>query len=184
MENGAACYSRFLEGDKEAVVEIVTEYNNGLVLFLTGLTGDFCLAEELAEDVFCELLISRPEYKGKSSFKTWLYAIARYKALGLLRRRRRFTDQPVDEMYELTDEVSIEREYLRTEQNIILHRAMGKLKADYCQVLHLTYLEGFSNAETAGIMKKTVRQIENLRSRARQALKKQLEKEGFVYEEL
>lgn len=33
-------------------------------------------------------------------------------------------------------------------------------------------------------MKKTNRQIENLIYRAKKALKKELEKEGFVYEEL
>ena len=57
MENGAACYSRFLEGDKEAVVEIVTEYNNGLVLFLTGLAGVYELhRREVGGDCHGQLL--------------------------------------------------------------------------------------------------------------------------------
>ena len=61
---------------------------------------------------------------------------------------------------------------------------MRKISSDHSQVLQLTFFEGFSNSEAAKIMKKTNRQIENLIYRAKKALKKQLEKEGFVYEEL
>ncbi len=65
-----------------------------------------------------------------------------------------------------------------------LNNALKKISMDYSQVLRLTYLEGFSNSDAAKIMKKTNRQIENLIYRAKKALKKELEKEGFVYEEL
>ena len=51
-------------------------------------------------------------------------------------------------------------------------------------MLHLSYFEGFSNAETAQIMGKTVKQVENLMYNARKALRTQLEKEGFSYEKL
>jgi len=40
------------------------------------------------------------------------------------------------------------------------------------------------NTETAEIMRKNERQIRNLLYRAKAALKTQLEKEGFEYEEL
>ena len=103
MDNGASSYCRFLKGEKDAIVEIVSEDNNGLVLFLNSITGDICLSEELAEDIFCELLLTKPKYNGKSSFKTWLYAIARFHAYRLLKRRKRFVNSPVDELYELAD---------------------------------------------------------------------------------
>ena len=61
---------------------------------------------------------------------------------------------------------------------------MGSLRQEYLQVLYLTCLEGMTNAEAAKIMRKTRRQIENLHYRAKLALKAQLEKEGFVYENL
>ena len=61
---------------------------------------------------------------------------------------------------------------------------MKKLKSEYFLVLYLTYFEGFSGSETAAIMKKSKRQIENLIYRAKNSLKNQLQKEGFEYEEL
>ena len=65
-----------------------------------------------------------------------------------------------------------------------VHQAMKKLQPQYRQVLWLVYMEGFSNAEAAAIMKKNSRQVKNLIYRAKTALKTELEKEGFVYEKL
>ena len=52
----------------------------------------------------------------------------------------------------------------------------------YGQALKLTFLQGFTNEQAAKIMHKTKRQIEMLVYRGKIALKKQLQKEGFVYE--
>ena len=61
---------------------------------------------------------------------------------------------------------------------------MKKLNPEYAQVLYLIYFEDFDHDETAKIMKKNKRQIINLVFRAKNALKKELEKEGFVYDGL
>ena len=79
---------------------------------------------------------------------------------------------------------SIGREYLKEEQKILLHKALQNLNPDYRQVIYLVFFENFSNSETAKIMHKTKRQIENLLYRAKQSLKSELEKEGFEYEVL
>ena len=41
MDNGASSYRRFLEGDKDALVDIIGDYREGLVLFLNNYIGDF-----------------------------------------------------------------------------------------------------------------------------------------------
>ena len=64
----------------------------------------------------------------------------------------------------------------------MLHKTLQKLNPDYRQVLYLVFFENFSNSETAKIMHKTKRQVENLLYRAKQSLKSELEKEGFKYE--
>ena len=61
---------------------------------------------------------------------------------------------------------------------------MNKLKPEYRQVLWLVYFEGMTNKEAAAVMKKSVHNIETLVSRARKSLRKQLETEGFDYEDL
>ena len=81
-------------------------------------------------------------------------------------------------------EADLERDYLKEEQKITVRRAIRRLKTDYQQALYLTYFEGFSYAEAGVIMKKSRKQIENLIYNAKKALKSELEKEGFDYEEL
>ena len=65
-----------------------------------------------------------------------------------------------------------------------MHQSMRKLKTEYRQVLWLSYFEGFSNQEIARIMKRSTHSVETMVWRAKLALKKQLDMEDFVYEEL
>lgn len=184
MDNGEISYRRFLDGDDEGMVEIIRDYKDGLILYINGITNNLTLAEEIMEDTFFKLVTKKPKFSGRSTFKTWLYSIGRNSAIDSLRKRSRISDIPVDEYSELAEEESIEREYLKEEQKILLHKALQNLNPDYRQVIYLSFFENFSNSETAKIMHKTKRQIENLLYRAKQSLKSELEKEGFEYEVL
>jgi len=77
MDNGESSYRRFLAGDNEGIHKIVCEYQTGLLLYLNSYVQNIHLAEDLTEDTFFELMTKRPKFSGKSSFKTWLYAIGR-----------------------------------------------------------------------------------------------------------
>lgn len=184
MDNGASSYRRYLEGDNSSFVEIVRDYNDGLILYLNSFVNNLSVADELAEDTFVKLGIRKPRFFGKSSFKTWLYSIGRNTAVDYIRKRAKIKIVSLDDYTEQADEESIEKRYLKEEQKIILYRAMNKLKAEYRQVLWLIYFEEFSNKETAKIMKRSVHSIETLVYRARCSLKEELNKEGFVYENL
>ena len=64
--------------------------------------------------------------------------------------------------------------YLKEESRQELHRAMEKLKPEHRQILWLIYFDNLSYQEAAKVMKKSVHSAEMLASRARQALKTQL----------
>lgn len=185
MDNGESSYRRYIDGDDKGLVEIIEMYKDGLTLYINTYVKNIFVAEELMEETFFKLVTKKPNFSAKSSFKTWLFSIARNTAIDYLRRNKKISSESVDEyVHFVKEEESVEKEYLIKERKITLHHAMKKLNPDYFQVLYLTYFEGFSNDETAKVMKKSKRQIENLVYRARNALKKQLEKEGFQYEEL
>lgn len=104
--------------------------------------------------------------------------------MSYLRKASSHGDIPIDECEDPASEIDLERGYLREEQKITLHKTLRRLKSEYRQVLYLAYFEDFSNTETAKIMRKTKKQVENLLYNARKTLRSELEKEGFHYEEL
>ena len=183
MDNGASSYRRFLDGDDNGFVEIVRDYKDGLILFLDSFVSNLSVAEELAEDTFVKLGIKKPHFSGKSSFKTWLYAIGRNVAADYIRKRSKHSEVSIDECTDLADRQTLEDAYLQ-ENKIVIHQALGKLKPEYRQVLWLTYFESLSNKETARIMRKSVHNTETLIYRAKQSLKSQLIREGFTYEDI
>ena len=181
MDNGSSSYSRYLAGDDAAMGELVREYMDGLIIFLNSFTNNLSEAEDLMEETFFRLAYKKPRYTGKSSFKTWLYSIARNLAIDSLRKRKGISHVSVEDCTDLSSSIDIEEQYINEERKIIIHRAISKLKDEYRQVVCLIYLEGFSNAETAIIMNKSNRQITNLLYQAKRALKVELEKEGITY---
>ena len=183
MDQGAESYARYLAGDDTGMHELVCSYRDGLLLYLHGFTHDYHAAEDLAEDTFVRLAVKKPRFRGRSSFRTWLFAIARNLAVDALRRSAAHPAAPLEETLPDPD-ADAESVLLRDEQKRMLHRAVMELNPAYRQVLHLVYFEQFSNAETAQIMHKTKRQIENLLYSAKKALRTELERMGFEYEDL
>ena len=184
MDNGASSYRRFLEGDTNAIIDIIADYREGLVLFINSFVNDFCTAEELAEDTFVKICSEKPKFSEKCSFKTWLFTIGKNAALNSIKKKARHSEVSIDDFYNIADKENIERNYIKDEDKKQLLRALEKLNNDYRQVLYLVYFENFSNTETAKIMRKSERQIRNLLYRAKESLRNILEKEEFRYEEI
>lgn len=121
MDNGASSYRRFLNGDDEGIVEIVNDYKDGLILYLNGYVNNLYIAEELTEDTFFKLITKKPKYSGKSTFKSWLYAIGRNTAVDYIRHHSKQLDTPIEDMANyLSEEQNLEKSYIRGEREIIL----------------------------------------------------------------
>lgn len=185
MDNGASSYRRFLDGDEGGIVEVIRDYKDGLVLYLNGFVRNIYTAEDLMEDTFVRLVVKKPKFSAKYSFKTWLYTIGRNVAIDYMRHNARSVAVPDEDLQRIgSEEMGVETSYLKEEQKILLHRAMGKMRSEYRQVLYLSFFEDFDNGQIAAVMGKSKRQVENLMYRAKMSLKSELGKEGFVYEGL
>lgn len=185
MDNGACSYRRFLAGDDLGLADVMREYRDGLTLYLNHYVGNLHVAEELAEDTFFRLMIKKPKFSGKSSFKSWLYAIGRNVVVDHLRHRAKEAPLSLEEAeHYLRDEESLEEAYITEERKRTLHEALATLSSEYRAALWLIYFEDFSFEEAAAALQKSHRQMANLLYRAKQSLRAKLEKEGFVYENL
>ncbi len=184
MDNGASSYRRFLGGDDTGITEIVDTYKDGLILYLNGYVKNIFVAEELTEETFFRLVVKKPKYTEKSSFKSWLYAIGRNIAVDYIRHRSKMPEIPIEDMENyLCEERGLEESYIKEDSKRRVHKALSQLAPDYRNILWLVFFEGFTPKEAARILKKSDRQIKNLLYRAKQSLKNKLEQEGFIYEE-
>lgn len=183
-------YKRFLDGDDKAMMELIREYQDGLVMFLNRYVRDLNIADELCSETFIRLALRKPKFRGNSSFKSFLYGIGRNVALEYIRRNKKRQTVPLDEVWEIPYEpyepyrIDPTLSLFEKERNNTLYHAIGKLKPEYAQVLWLTYFEDMSNKEIARIMKKSMSSVKSLLHRAKPALKKELEKEGLSYDDL
>jgi len=182
--SGEELYRRFRSGDEDAFDELIGLYRESLTLYINSFVKDMYEAEELMIDVFARLDEERG-YQGKSSLKTYLFAIARNLALRHVKKRGRKEHVPIEELINKLSggDSSPETDYLRGERGEQLRGAIQKLKPEYGEVLRLLYFESMSYTEAAGAMHKTVKQIDNLTYNAKVSLKTMLEGEGFRYEE-
>ena len=177
MDNGESSYRRFIEGDQSAFDELMDAYRDRLIFFIKGYVRSAEEAQDIAMDTFVEILVHPGRFRFKSSFKTYIYSVARHKAIDFLRKKRTVPD----EGEEIWDESAIDSFY-RGEDARTVRECMDRLNNDYRTVLYLVYFEEVDGDGAAKIMGKSKKQLANLLYRAKQALKTELEKEGFCYE--
>ena len=185
MDNGASSYRRFLEGDDRGLVDLIEEYRLPLQMFLYSYTGNNETAEDAAIETFVKLATRKPKYSGRASFKTWLFRIGRNTAADMLRKAKQHETANLEDAENTADdkEHSPEELYIKDECNRQLLASMKKLKSDYYEVLWLKYFENLQVKEIAVIMRKNEGNTKVLLGRAREALKTQLGKDGFDYED-
>ena len=178
---GASCYRRFLSGDESGFDEILKLYHDSLIFFIHRFVNNYETAEDLAADTFMELLVHKNRYRFKSSFKTYLFSIARHKAIDHIRRESRYTMLSTDaeDFRDLADFRSLEQEIIATDEKKRIQALIAGLAEDYATYLHLYYFEELTLEETAKIMKKTKKQMANIAYRAKKALEEAMRKEDM-----
>lgn len=180
---GERLYRQYLEGDEASLDGVILRYKDGLIRFLHYLVRDWHTAEDLSEDCFVELIVHPRRYRFQSSLKTYLYAVARHKAMSHLRRRTALPLLSLDALSggEEADGPAFSEAAGRERREALLG-ALKSLPRDYGTVLYLRYFEGLSSEEISRVMKKSLKQVYNLSSRAKNALKTRLEKDEWPYE--
>ena len=182
-------YRRFLAEQSENDLRILLErHRESLLLFLLGYVGNEEDAEELMMDAFAVIASGTSAFSGRSSFKTWLFGIARNQAKMFLRKKKGFFLSLEDMLEKAQTEYIVSKKSDAPELNLLkkdqkkeLYTAIEALPAGYRQVLYLIYFEEMSADDVASIMGKTKKQVYNMTERGRKALKEILERMGFDY---
>jgi RNA polymerase sigma-70 factor (ECF subfamily) len=147
-----------------------------IVRYLTVRVGSRDVAADLASEVFVEALRRVPHlaWRGRPVL-AWLYRVAGNMAADELKRRGREVSAD-----DVVHAMPVEDERLAgVPDRQALARALRALPADHQLVVHLRLVEGYSFAETARLMGRSVGACQMLMLRAARALRERLEEEGI-----
>ena len=172
----AELYKEFLNGKEEAFNNIIRKYRKPLISFIMRFIKNIEVAEDIAQDTFVYVLINKTEYDFKYSLKTYLYTIAKCRAINYLKRERKVVSYDEAYMRE-KEEIYIDEDLIKEENKKEIYEAIGKLKKSYQIVIYLKDIEGLKYKEISRILNKTVPQLKMMTHRARKSLEKTMRKE-------
>jgi RNA polymerase sigma-70 factor (ECF subfamily) len=172
-------------GDSAAMEEFYNLYRSRLyTLVLEQVDRNEAVAEDLVQEVFIAALGSLDKFRGDSQLYTWLRSIALHKINDLYRRQAREpkpekTSPDFDAMKQLEQigdnkpATSTVMESEEVRQSV--HQALADLPKDYQEVLVLKYLKDMPVLAISEIMGRSPKSVEGLLSRARKAMRANLE---------
>lgn len=174
------------KGKETAFKSIVDNYQNMVYNTCLSIVKNEEDAEDLAQEVFVQVYQSIQSFKGESKLSTWIYRIATTKSLDHERkkkRKKRFGF--VKSIFGDENEVVINPPDFhhpgvaldQKENAAKLFRAIDKLPENQKIAFILNKTEGLSYQEVSEVMNVSVSSIESLLHRAKNNLRKILEKE-------
>jgi RNA polymerase sigma-70 factor (ECF subfamily) len=162
---------RAKQGEAAAFHTLVDRHAAALYRLACALTGDRAEAEDVMQETFLGAFQRMGGFEGRSSVKTWLVGILSRQAARHHRRRLR---RPALRLQELSQELAADAAApaeRAPETRLDVTEAMGRLSAEYRQVLVLREVEGMSYAEMAQVLGVPIGTVESRLYRARQELK-------------
>jgi len=86
---------RYTAGEEAAFREIVSRYKDGLYAFLRYFLNRQDLVDDVFQETFLQLFISRESFDTSRSLRPWLFTIAANKAKDALRKQQRTAAIPI-----------------------------------------------------------------------------------------
>ena len=176
MKDDKELYEEFLRGNKDAFNQIIDKYKSNLVYFITRYVNNIEIAEDIFQDMALYILENKEKYDFEYSLKTYMYMIAKSRAVNYINKNDKIIEMPED----LSDENLLEEIICSNERKEKIQNVMNKLQKDYQLVIYLTQIEGLSYKETARIMDRTEGQIKTLAHNSKKKLKKLLQEENVI----
>jgi RNA polymerase sigma-70 factor (ECF subfamily) len=171
-------------GDNAAMEEFYNIYRSRLYsLVLEQVDRDQAVAEDLVQEVFLAALNSLDKFRGDSQLYTWLRSIALHKINDFYRRQARepkpqnsFPDFNALMLEQTRDNEPATFTLMESEEmRQSVHQALAGLPRDYQEVLVLKYLKDMPVLAISEIMGRSPKSVEGLLSRARKAMRDNLE---------
>ncbi len=157
------------DGDRDAGNTLVNRHFRCVYGFFRTKVDGAC--DDLIQRTFLRCVESLDRFRGESSFRTYLFAIARNELYGYYRRRARgdarldFTSVSVVDLCASPSAVVVQQQ-----EELLLLRALRRLPIDYQIALELYYWDGLKGRQLAEVLEIPEGTVRTWLRRARLAL--------------
>jgi RNA polymerase sigma-70 factor (ECF subfamily) len=143
---------RIALGDRLAMQVLFARHHVRIYRFVLRLVRDEMAAEDVISEVFLDVWHQANRFEGRSAVSTWLIAIARFKALSMLRKRREseLDAETAESIEEPSDDPEVAIEKL--DKGAKLRQCLTALSADHREIIDLVYYHEKSVEEVAKIV--------------------------------
>jgi RNA polymerase sigma-70 factor, ECF subfamily len=155
-------------GDTEAFGQLFDHYNGAVYRFIYYRLSTRALAEDLTSETFFRALrsINTFQWQGKD-FAAWLMTIARNLIIDHHKSARSRLETPTSEVGDREEPSATPEEHVvQSLTHELLREKLAQLPADQQECVVLRFLNSYSIAETAKVMKKSDGAVKQLQLRA------------------
>lgn len=172
-----ALLARIATGDRAAMDALYERHRSPLISYLRLFTTDQGVIEELVQDTMVAAWRGADRFHGRSSVRSWLFAIARRRAADKLRRRtwRMVGDEALASMPDPSP--GPEAWALAQASQSQLLATMKRLSPVHQEVLTLVFIHELSYSEVAEILDVPLGTVKSRLNNARKSLRAHLRTE-------
>ena len=144
--------AKIAKGDRSAMEALFTRYRVRVFKFVLRMVRNEAIAEELNSDVFLDVWRQAGTFEGRSAVSTWIFSIARFKALNALQRRgeEELDDDKADAIEDDADDP--ETVLAKKDKAAVLRQCLVELSAEHREIVNLVYYQHKSVEEVSGIV--------------------------------
>jgi RNA polymerase sigma-70 factor (ECF subfamily) len=143
---------RIAGGDRLAMQALYARHHVKVFRFVLRLVRNEASAQDLISEVFLDVWRQAARFEGRSAVSTWILAIARFKALSSVRRRKE-AQLDEEEAEALEDEADTPEVALqKKDTGEVLRQCLAKLSPDHREIIDLVYYHEKSVEEVAEIV--------------------------------
>ncbi|MEN6580487.1 MAG: sigma-70 family RNA polymerase sigma factor [Anaerolineaceae bacterium] len=136
--------------DPQMFGDLYSLYAQPVFRYLYSRIGSFPEAEDVTAQTFLAILERFPKYRHDGYFASWLFSIARNKAMDYFRKRRKET--PLEEAEFIPADGNILQQVIKTERIAALSKLISTLSEDEQELIRLRYVAELSFAEIGHLL--------------------------------
>lgn len=157
----------------ESFDQVYEEYFEQVYRYILSISQNQNLAEEITQETFYKALRSLDNFRGESSLKSWLCAIAKNIWLSGQRKKK---VEPIEEVDSIADtSIGPEESIMLQDQSMHIHRLLHEIDEPYREVFTLRTLGQLSFGDIGDIFGKSANWACVVYHRARAKIKEKME---------